>query len=154
MFSTNGVCAPSRSAIITGMYPNSIGSNHMRTVQAARAGSDLINYETVPPAAVKCFPEYLRAADYYCTNNNKTDYQFAAPFTAWDENGNKAHWRNRRDVALNYDNIMVMDSLVGTILRLLDDDKLLDHTIVIFFSDHGSGMALHKREIYDRRCAN
>ena len=30
MFSTNGVCAPSRSAIITGMYPNSIGSKCRR----------------------------------------------------------------------------------------------------------------------------
>ncbi|MBC8152010.1 MAG: sulfatase [Bacteroidetes bacterium] len=198
MFSTNGVCAPSRSAIITGMYPNSIGSNHMRTVQGSRVGNGIINYETVPPPAVKCFPEYLRAANYYCTNNSKTDYQFGAPFTAWDENGNKAHWRNRltgrpffsvvnlevthesqiwaradkplrvnpatvklppiypanavirRDVARNYDNIMVMDSLVGTILKQLEDDKLLDKTIVIFFSDHGSGMAWHKREIYDR----
>ena len=208
MFSTNGVCAPSRSAIITGMYPNSIGSNHMRTVQASRVGNGVIDYETVPPPDVKCFPEYLRAANYYCTNNSKTDYQFNAPFTAWDENGNKAHWRNRprhgdgrrgdglgkpffsvfnlevthesqiwaranrplrvnpatvklppvypdnavirRDVARNYDNIMVMDSLVGVILKQLEDDKLLDKTIVVFFSDHGSGMAWHKREIYDR----
>ena len=198
MFSTNGVCAPSRSAIITGMYPNGIGSNHMRTVQASRVGNGLINYETVPPPAVKCFSEYLRAATYYCTNNSKTDYQFNAPFTAWDENGNKAHWRNRpagkpffsvinlevthesqiwaranlplrvnpatvklppiypdnaiirRDVARNYDNIMVMDSLVGVILKQLEDDKLLDKTIVFFFSDHGSGLAWHKREIYDR----
>ena len=198
MFSTNGVCAPSRSAIITGMYPNSIGSNHMRTVQASRVGNGIVNYETVPPAAVRCFPEYLRAANYYCTNNSKTDYQFEAPFTAWDENGKNAHWRNRppgkpffsvinlevthesqiwaragqplrvnpatvklppiypdnaiirRDVARNYDNIMVMDSLVGTILKQLEDDGLLDKTIVVFFSDHGSGLAWFKREIYDR----
>jgi len=30
-YSTVGVCAPSRSSIITGMYPVSIGSQHMRT---------------------------------------------------------------------------------------------------------------------------
>ena len=30
-------------------------------------------------------------------NNSKTDYQFAAPVTAWDENGNQAHWRNREN---------------------------------------------------------
>ena len=29
-FSISGVCAPSRSAIITGMYPSSIGTHHMR----------------------------------------------------------------------------------------------------------------------------
>ena len=31
MFSTAGVCAPSRSALITGMYQTSIGTHHMRT---------------------------------------------------------------------------------------------------------------------------
>ena len=41
------------------------------------------------------FPEYLRAAGYYCTNNSKTDYNFAAPLTAWDESSGKAHWRGR-----------------------------------------------------------
>jgi len=37
----------------------------------------------------------LRAEGYYCTNNSKTDYQFAAPVTAWDQNSNNAHWKNR-----------------------------------------------------------
>jgi arylsulfatase A-like enzyme len=30
-FSTAGVCAPARSAVITGMYPISVGTHHMRT---------------------------------------------------------------------------------------------------------------------------
>src|SRR4026207_1108472 len=30
-YTTAGVCAPSRSAIITGMYQTSIGTQHMRT---------------------------------------------------------------------------------------------------------------------------
>lgn len=82
-FTVAGVCAPSRSGIITGMYPCSIGTHHMRS-------------KGVPPAYVKCFPEYLRAAGYYCTNNVKTDYNFDAPVTAWDECNQRAHWRNRR----------------------------------------------------------
>jgi arylsulfatase A-like enzyme len=81
------VCAPTRSAVITGMYPSTIGTMHMRT--------SLKGYEAVPPSYVKCFTEYLRAAGYYCTNNVKTDYQFNPPFTAWDECSRKAHWRNR-----------------------------------------------------------
>jgi len=48
-----------------------------------------------PPDHVKCFPEYLRQAGYFCTNNSKTDYNFDVPKGAWDENGAKAHWRNR-----------------------------------------------------------
>jgi N-sulfoglucosamine sulfohydrolase len=89
-FATAPVCAPSRSAIITGMYPSTIGSLHMRS-------------KAVPPAGVKAFPEYLRAAGYYCTNNSKTDYNFEAPpahrppDTVWDESSNTAHWRNRPD---------------------------------------------------------
>ena len=49
----------------------------------------------VPPSYVKCFPEYLRAAGYYCSNNSKTDYNFDPPLTAWDESSPRAHWRNR-----------------------------------------------------------
>ncbi len=89
-FATAPVCAPSRSAIITGMYPTTIGSMHMRS-------------KAVPPAGVKAFTEYLRTAGYYTTNNSKTDYNFEAPpsnrppDTVWDECSGKAHWRNRAD---------------------------------------------------------
>lgn len=101
-FTTAGVCAPSRSAIITGMYQQSIGTQHMRTIRFS--GSDAssyppgyISYSAVIPEQVKCFSEYLRMAGYYCSNNAKEDYQFQAPVTAWDESSNKAHWRNRKD---------------------------------------------------------
>jgi arylsulfatase A-like enzyme len=95
-FAVAGVCAPARSAIITGMYPTSIGAHHMRTSHTESATPELATpYATVPPHYVKCFPEYLRAAGYYCTNNVKTDYQFPAPITAWDECSDSAHWRNR-----------------------------------------------------------
>ncbi len=78
------VCAPSRSGIITGMYPTTIGTHHMRC-------------HGVPQPFVRCFTEYLRAAGYYCTNNSKTDYNFPPPITAWDECSKEAHWRNRPD---------------------------------------------------------
>ena len=109
-FAVVGVCGPSRSAIITGMYPTSIGTMHMRTGKDIHSwgkrtysksanktdleGGTIVEYSAVIPEEVKCYTEYLRAAGYYCTNNQKTDYQFAAPVTAWDENNSKAHWRN------------------------------------------------------------
>ena len=84
-FTVAPVCAPSRSAIITGMFPTAIGTMHMRS-------------HAVPPPEVHCFPEYLRAAGYHCTNFF-TDYQFKTPVTVWDENSPQAHWRNRPDPA-------------------------------------------------------
>ena len=97
-YSTAGVCAPARSAVITGMYPISIGTQHMRTTHTQAEAPDLPTpYSAVVPHYVRCFTEYLRAAGYYCTNNVKTDYQFEPPETAWDELSTEAHWRNRPD---------------------------------------------------------
>lgn len=83
-FAPAGVCAPARSSLITGMYPTSIGTHNMRC-------------KGVPPAAVRCFTETLRARGYYCSNRAKTDYQFDAPLTAWDDCSRRAHWRGRAE---------------------------------------------------------
>jgi arylsulfatase A-like enzyme len=40
-------------------------------------------YAAVLPENVKAVPEYLRKAGYYAINNQETDYNFAAPVTAW-----------------------------------------------------------------------
>ena len=53
-FSTTGVCAPSRSAIITGMYPISIGTMHMRTSHTHALAPELPTpYSAVVPHQVK-----------------------------------------------------------------------------------------------------
>ena len=82
-FTTAGVCAPCRSGIITGMYQSTLGTQHMRCTASL-------------PDFIKPFPVYLREAGYYCTNHQKTDYQFKHPRTTWDEEG-KSHWRSRKD---------------------------------------------------------
>ena len=95
-FTTAPVCAPSRAAIITGMYQTAIGAQHMRTTED-RVLELPGPYLAVPPFYVKAFPEYLRTAGYYTSNRAKTDYQFGVPFTIWDDLGPGAHWRNRPD---------------------------------------------------------
>lgn len=76
------VCAPARTTIITGVYPTSTGSEHMRS------------WTKLPPGW-KMFPGYLRDAGYYCSNNVKEDYNVEKPAGTWDDSSNKAHWRNR-----------------------------------------------------------
>ena len=77
------VCAPARTTLISGLYATSTGGEHMRSM--------------VPfPAGKKMYPQLLREAGYYCTNNAKEDYNLAKPGKVWDESSRKAHWRNRR----------------------------------------------------------
>lgn len=112
-YATVGVCAPSRSSVITGMYPVKIGTHNMRTGapygftwpeneiykeyygQRDIKNREIPQYSAVPPDYVRCFTEYLREVGYFTTNNDKCDYQFNAPITAWDENGSDAHYLNR-----------------------------------------------------------
>jgi uncharacterized sulfatase len=76
------VCAPARTTLISGMYAQSTGSEHMRSL--------------VPfPAGKPMFPQLLREAGYYCSNNAKEDYNLAKPGRVWDDSSKKAHWTNR-----------------------------------------------------------
>ncbi len=83
-FTTAGVCAPCRSGMITGMYQTTLGTQHMRS-------------NATLPDFIKPFPNYLREAGYYCSNNSKQDYQFKTPKGSWDDSSRKAHWRNRSE---------------------------------------------------------
>jgi arylsulfatase A-like enzyme len=79
------VCAPARFAILTGMYPPTCSP-------AQNMAAEYTHY----PQEFKTYPELLRAAGYYCTNNAKTGWNCdRAPAAIWDESSNKAHYRNR-----------------------------------------------------------
>ncbi|MCM8569020.1 sulfatase-like hydrolase/transferase [Gramella jeungdoensis] len=96
MYSPVGVCAPSRSALMTGMFPTSIGTNHMRTGGGPLAHPfRMPSYQVILPEGMKAFTEYMRAAGYFCTNNRKTDYQFKNQLSFWDESSNEATWEHR-----------------------------------------------------------
>lgn len=98
VFSPSGVCAPSRAALSTGMYQNSIGAHHMRTGGNAKyLPAGVQPYEAMPLAGIKMHSEYMRMHGYYATNNAKEDYQYKKTLTAWDESSGKAHWKNRPD---------------------------------------------------------
>jgi uncharacterized sulfatase len=187
------VCAPSRSGLITGMYPTTLGSHHMRS-----------KLTKTPPL----FVDELRKAGYFVAWPGKTDFNFDVPkgwvdttenwtqkpdvlpkdrpFFAYvnfavthesqaratrfqyarntarlkpAERHNPANvklppyypdtWEVRDCVATYHDNATAMDYQVGDVLKLLDDRKLADNTVVIFFGDHGWGLTRGKRWCYD-----
>jgi uncharacterized sulfatase len=76
------VCAPARTTIISGLYPPSTGSEHMRS-------------QTRLAPQMKMYPSLLREAGYYTSNNNKEDYNVEHTGATWHESSRNAHWRNR-----------------------------------------------------------
>jgi arylsulfatase A-like enzyme len=199
VYSTSGVCAPSRAAIATGMYQNRIGAQHMRTTNIGNFGVEgLTAYEAVPPAHVKMHSQYFREAGYYTSNNAKEDYQFQKSLVAWDDSSDSAHWRNRNEdqpffsvfnfgithesqvwrqsdkpllipsaldvpippylqdtdisrgnIRQVYSNVVAMDRQVGEILTQLEEDGLLDSTVIFWYTDHGGPLPRQKRLLYD-----
>lgn len=203
-FTTAPVCAPNRSAIITGMYQMSIGTHHMRSGGEGTAGS----VEPKLPPEIVPFPILLREAGYYVTNASKEDYNFKTTHSIWDASNKTAHWKNRDSkdtpffAVFNYTNthegsvrsnatefaektapltdaqrrdpaklsvpsyhvdtpvvrrqwanlhelVTGLDYWVADHLAALDDAGVADNTIVVFWSDHGTGLPRHKRWLYD-----
>jgi len=95
------VCAPARSGIITGMYPNSIGTGNMRaykdnaTQRSEKEALIVPYYSSKLAERIKPFTQILRENGYYCSNNGKEDYNFKLRDEAWDESSKKATWENR-----------------------------------------------------------
>jgi arylsulfatase A-like enzyme len=176
------VCAPSRTAIITGVLPQTTGGMHMRS-------------EVPLGSPVRMFPALLREAGYYTTNNVKEDYNHPTAAGVWDESSRSAHWRARRpgqpffavfnsvtthesqvrlrphtpvhdpasvrvppfhpdtpevrkDWAQYYDKLSEMDAEMAARLEELEQDRLAETTIVVYWGDHGVGLPRGKRWLY------
>lgn len=74
-YMTAGVCSPTRSAIITGMYQTSIGAHeHYSSYQTWRGN----HMETWDPnhLGIRTLPEIFKAAGYYTFNEGKNHYNF------------------------------------------------------------------------------
>jgi len=183
------ICAPARSCLITGVYPTSMGTPHLRQ-------------EQIIPAWLKTFPQYLTESGYFTTNQNKTDFNFS-PQGVFDYHKEDLFpWRQRQEGqpffsffnigdthegpvntterykeltaglpaevitspdevtlppyypdtpemreiwARYYDLAAAMDVKVGQILKNLEEDGLMENTIIFFFSDHGHGLPRYKR---------
>ena len=81
-WSNHPVCAPARTTIATGIYGESSGGIHMRSMVPLAAGA-------------KLYPDTLREAGYYTTNNAKEDYNVPKSPQTWHVSSKQAHWKNR-----------------------------------------------------------
>jgi N-sulfoglucosamine sulfohydrolase len=183
------ICAPARSCLITGVYPTSLGTPHLRQEQTI-------------PQWMKTFPQYLTESGYFTSNQNKTDFNFS-PQGVFDYHKDDLYpWRQRQEGqpffsffnigdthegpgnsltrykeltsglpetsftssneitlppyypetpemreiwARYYDLAAAMDVKVGQIIKNLEEDGLMENTIIFFFSDHGHGLPRYKR---------
>ena len=88
-FSNSPVCSVARTTLITSIYAPRIGTQFHRK----------LNPVGLPPGW-KLFPQYLKQAGYYTTNNSKTDYNVSmVGQSPWDASNKKATWRNRNDTS-------------------------------------------------------
>ena len=87
-FDNAAVCAPTRSCWITGMYAISNGTQPMRS-------RNVIPHDRIP-----YYPDLLRKAGYYTSNQSKTDYNIGGRTDkeCWDRSGGKGFgWQTRKD---------------------------------------------------------
>jgi uncharacterized sulfatase len=176
-FAVNPICSPSRSGIITGMYPTTIGAhNHRSSVEL--------------PEQVELVTQLLRETDYFITARRpKNDYNFSRTPTFrdldWDTlphhqpffaqiHFQEAHrtFQNdpdhpidpaevdlppyypnrlltRVDWARYLETIQILDERVGWLLERLEEAGLAENTVVFLTSDHGRAMPRGKEWLYE-----
>lgn len=85
-FANAPVCSSARSAIITGIVNERLGTGNHRSAFPI-------------PDSIKGFPTYLRAEGYYTSNNSKTDYSTSDAQRlireSWNESSGQAGWWKR-----------------------------------------------------------
>ena len=55
----------------------------------------------------------------------------------------------KKDIRRMYSNIVEMDQQVGRVLKQLEEDGLLEKTIIVWYTDHGGPLPRQKRLLYD-----
>lgn len=101
------VCSTSRSSIITGIYPSTLGTQHHRS----NVGK--------PPAFMKMLPNLMGEAGYFTTNNSKKDYNISGD--RWHVSSRSAHWRNQPEPANPFFSVFNFTECHSSITKIPED---------------------------------
>jgi arylsulfatase A-like enzyme len=110
-WSTSPVCSPARTALISGMYPTSLGGHNHRS-------------EIGLPQFINLYPKLLRDLGYYVTNNTKQEYNVIhadGDRNIWDESSSEAHYNNRPDLDMPFFAVFNSMESHGSSIRIHTD---------------------------------
>jgi N-sulfoglucosamine sulfohydrolase len=111
---TAPICAPSRSALASGLYATSLGTQHLRS-------------EIPFPQKLKTLPELLREKGYFTSNRDKTDYNFD-PEGMWEHwSSEYTPWRHRAEGQPFYSFINIGPSHEGSVNNLQNYKRFVEH---------------------------
>jgi arylsulfatase A-like enzyme len=119
---TAPICAPSRSALASGLYATSLGTQHLRS-------------EIPFPEKLKTLPELLRQNGYFTSNRDKTDYNFDAE-GRWEHwSSEYTPWRHRAEGQPFYSFMNIGPSHEGSVNNLQNYKRFVEHLTAEMFHD-------------------
>jgi arylsulfatase A-like enzyme len=141
-YMTSGVCSPTRSAIITGMYQTSIGAHeHYSSFQTWR-GNEMEHWDP-NHIGVRTLPEIFRAAGYYTFNEGKNHYNFVfSNDDLYDHKGdgqgfkgaiNGSEWTGREEGQPFFGQIQLRGGKLSSSPKRVDP---LDVSVPPYYPDH------------------
>ena len=197
-YSTAPTCAPSRTAILTGMYMTALNGQHHHShpefpadvkhlAERLReeAGYFTANVSKNKPGvpdigwgkldycwARDTADEFYDSNDYNELKENQpfyAEFQTIEPHLPWHSLEKYAEVNlavnpeevevptyypdtpeTRRAWAQYLSDVQVFDAKVGLVFQMLEEDGLLDDTIILVLSDHGRDMVRAKFALYDQ----
>lgn len=179
-FAAASVCAPSRSAIYTGMYPHKNGGhqNHGSIRRGIKTMPEYLKeqgYRIALAGKVHVAPEVSFPFEYierqeipaflesvkqepFCliiAYNNPHEPYFNKKNGVSPSQIQAKKWmpdtpETRMLTAAYYDNVENLDHEVGTSLYWLENAGFTDNTVIIYTSDHGPGLPFGKWTLYEQ----
>jgi len=177
-FTPTAMCAPSRSALYTGLFPHRNGAhpNHSKVRPGTRSMPHYLSklgYRVALAGKKHIGPRQAFPFEYLPLNGVR---RFLAsvgrqpfclvvathdPHAPWKKQGPGDPAKavippylvdtpeTRQAMAMYYNSVAAMDAQVGDVMAALDKHRLAENTLFLYASDNGSGFPFTKWTLYD-----